>query len=215
MNEPVLTSLFAQIEHAWEERGDAELVEKLAEQHPQYAHDLFAFFDAILSGDDDLPAGAGAAAVRDTLAWLKEEHAAARAERAAGPAAAVRAPGPSPPQDLLGFLCTETAKPPQAVAAGMEDTTLELLVLFSQYPQLLPPGARRAVALNAHRGHGVDPRRTRRKFDDAGPQAIAASRTGAYDAPPRNYEELLDRAALSADLRARWLAFAEDSDAEA
>jgi hypothetical protein len=214
VNEPVLSSLFAQIEHAWEEHGETEMVEKLAEEHPQYAEDLFAFLSAIQSDDDDLPVGAGAAAARDTLEWLKEEHAAARGEQAATPATAINASGTSPPQDLLAFLSTEAAKPPRAVATGMEDTTLELLVLFSRYPQLVPPGARRAVALKAHRGHGVDPARTRRKFDDAAPLARAASRTGAYDAPPGSYEELLDRAALPADLRARWLAFAEDAGTE-
>jgi hypothetical protein len=214
MNEPVLTSLFAQIEHEWEERGDTELVEKLAEQYPQYADDLFAFFDAILSEDDELPAGAGAAAVRDTLEWLKEEHAAARAERAAAPSAAMNASGPSPPQDLLGFLCSETNKAPRAVAAEMEDTTVELLLKFSEYPQLVPAGARRAVALRAHRGLGVDPEKIRRKFDDPTHFAMAASRTGAYGTAPATYEELLDRAALSPDLRARWLAFARDVEAE-
>ena len=77
-NEPTLASLLAQIETAWEERGDARLVEKLADEHPQFAEGLFAFFDAILSEDEELPPGVGAAAVRDTMEWLKEEHAIAR-----------------------------------------------------------------------------------------------------------------------------------------
>lgn len=214
MNEPVLTSLFADIEHAWEERGDTELVEKLAEEYPQYADDLFAFFDAILSDDDELPAGAGAAAVRDTLEWLKEEHAAARAERATAPSAAMNASGPSPPQDLLGLLCSETNKAPRAIAAKMEDTTVELLLRFSAYPQLVPAGARRAVALRAQRGLAVDPEKVRRKFEDPAHFAMAASRTGAYGAAPATYEELLEGAALSPDLRARWLAFARGVEAE-
>lgn len=213
-NEPVLNSLFAQIEHAWEEHSDTELVEKLADQYPEYAEDLFAFFSAILSGDDELPAGAGAAAVRDTMAWLEEEHASARAERVGAPAPALGASGPSPPQDLLSFLCSETGKPPLVVINGMEDTTSELLDLFSRYPHLVPIGARRAVAVRAQRAHGVDPVRVRRKFDEAAPLAMAASRTGAYGAVPASYEKLLDRAALPADLRARWLAFASDADTE-
>ena len=211
-NERVLNTLFAQIECAWEEHGDTELVEKLADQYPEYAEDLFAFFSAILSDDDELPAGAGAAAVRDTMTWLAEEHAAARPERVAAPAPSLGASGPSPPQDLLGFLCNETGKPPLVVVSGMEDTTPELLDLFSRYPHIVPSGARRAVALRAYRGHGVDPAKVRRKFDEVAPFAMAASRTGAYGAVPASFEELLDRAALPADLRARWLAFALDAD---
>lgn len=213
-SEPALTSLFAQIEHAWKERGDTQLVEKLADRHPQHAQDLFAFFDAILSDEDDLPAGAGAAAVRGTHEWLKEELATVRAEGTSPRSSVASASGPSPPGDLLQFLCVETGKSPAAVVSGMDDTTMELMVMFSQYPTLVPDGARQVFALKAQRGHGVDPRRTRRKFEDAPPLARAASRTGVYDTPPGSYEELLDRAALPSDLRARWLAFAEDADSQ-
>ncbi|HEV2149799.1 MAG TPA: DEAD/DEAH box helicase family protein [Longimicrobiaceae bacterium] len=67
-----LEVLLAQLERAWEEQGDAQLVEALAAAHPGYADELYAFFDALVSEDDPLPDGVGAAAVRGTLAWLRD-----------------------------------------------------------------------------------------------------------------------------------------------
>jgi hypothetical protein len=205
INEPTLASLLAQIETAWEERGDAELVEQLADQHPEFAEDLFAFFDAILSEDDELPPGVGAAAVRDTMEWLKEEHAIARGGSAPAETAAAAESGPSPPQDLLGLLCGETGKSPTAVAAEMEDTPLGLIVMFARYPELVPPGPRRAFARRAHRVHQVSRDKVTRKFEETAEFARAASRTGAYSSGPTSYEELLNRAGLSPELRALWL----------
>ena len=52
-----LPALRAQIETAWEERADASLVDRLAVEHPEHAEDLFAFADAIMDDDSDLPNG--------------------------------------------------------------------------------------------------------------------------------------------------------------
>jgi hypothetical protein len=204
-NEPTLASLLAQIETAWEERGDTRLVEKLADEHPHFAEGLFAFFDAILSEDEELPPGVGAAAVRDTMEWLKEEHAIARGGSAPAETAAEPASGPSPPQDLLGLLCGETGKSPTAVAAEMEDTTLGLIMMFARYPELVPSGPRRAFARRAHRAHQVSRNTITRKFEETSQFARAASRSGAYSTDPTSYEELLNRAGLSSELRAFWL----------
>lgn len=195
-----LHTLFAQIETAWEERGDAGLVDRLAAEHPEHAEELYSFFDAITADDEELPPGAGEAAVRNTLDWLKEEHEAGLAE-----VEAAREGGPSPPQDLLGLLVEASGKDPLEIAEAMEDTPLELLDAFAQYPQLVKPGARRAVATRAHRGLDIAPYRVLRKFDESVDFARAASRQGGYGAPPASYEELLDLADLSPELRSLWI----------
>ena len=194
-----LHTLFAQIETAWEERGDARLVDRLAAEHPDHAEELYSFFDAITT-DEELPPGVGEAAVRNTLAWLKEEHEAGLAELGAA-----REGGPSPPLDLLGLLVEASGKDPPEVAEAMEDTPLELLDVFAQYPQLVKPGARRAVADRAYRGLDIAPYRVLRKFDESADFARAASRQGGYGAPPASYEDLLDLADLPPELRSLWL----------
>lgn len=201
-----LHALFAQIETGWEERGDARLVDRLAAEHPEHAEELYSFFDAITAGDEELPPGAGEAAVRNTLAWLKEEHEAGLAELGAG--------GPSPPLDLMGLLVEASGKDPLEVVEAMGDTPLELLDVFARYPQLVRPGARRAVADRAYRGLDIAPYRVLRKFDESADFARAASRQGGYGAPPASYEELLDLADLPPELRSLWLrngAEAEDT----
>jgi hypothetical protein len=195
-----LHTLFAQIETAWEERGDAGLVDRLAAEHPERAEELYSFFDAITAEDEDLPPGAGEAAVRNTLAWLKEEHEAGLAE-----VAAAREGGPSPPQDLMGLLVEASGRDPLEIAEAMEDTPLELLDVFTRYPQLVRPGARRALAARAHRGVDIAPYRVLRKLDESVNFASAASRQGGYGSPPASYEDLLDLAGLSPELRSLWL----------
>lgn len=198
----ILSRLLAEIETAWEEHGDASLVERLASEHPQYAEELFAFMDAILEEDAELPAGAGAATVRRTVDWLAEEHreeaVAARPEREPARAAA------GPPQDLLGLLVEESGREPVEIVQVIADTTLELLAVFAQYPRLVKPLARKAFATRAERGLGVDRRRVLAKFEESQPFARAASRRGGYGAEPQSYEELLDLAGLKEELRALW-----------
>ncbi len=195
-----LHALFAQIETAWEERGDARLVDRLAAEHPEHAEELYSFFDAITAGNEELPPGAGEAAVRNTLAWLKEEHEAGLAELGAAGGG-----GLSPPLDLMGLLVEASGKDPLEIVEAMEDAPLELLDVFTRYPQLVRPGARRALAARAYRGLDIAPYRVLRKFDESADFARAASRQGGYGPPPESYEDLLDLADLPPELRSLWL----------
>lgn len=201
-----LHALFAQIETAWEEHGDADLVHRLAAEHPEHAEEMYSFFDAI-SRDEELPPGVGEAAVRNTLALLKGEHEAGLAELTAA-----RGGGPSPPQDLLGLLVEASGKDPLEIVEAMEDTPLELLDAFAQYPQLVKPGARRAVATRAYRGLDITPYRVLRKFEESADFARAASRQGGYSAPPTSYEDLLGLAGLPPKLRSLWLQLGAEGD---
>lgn len=200
-----LYSLFAQIETAWEERGDAGVVDRLAAEHPEYAEELYSFFNAITADDEELPPGVGEAAVRNTLAWLKEEHEAGLAELAIASGGS-----PSLPLDLMGLLVEVSGKDPLEIAEAMEDTPLELLDAFAQYPELVKSGARRAVATRAYRGLDIAPYRVLRKFDESADFARAASRQGGYGTPPASYEDLLDLAGLSPELRSLWLQLGAD-----
>lgn len=206
-NDHSLYSLFAQIETAWEENGNAGVVDQLAAEHPEHAEALYSFFNALTADDEELPLGVGEAAVRNTLAWLKEEHEAGLAELAAA-----RGGGPSPPQDLMGLLVEASGKDPLEIAEVMEDTPLELLDVFAQYPQLVTPGARRAVAARAYQGLDIAPYRVLRKFDESADFARAASRRGGYGAPPASYEALLELPDLSPELRSLWLQLGTQED---
>jgi len=202
-----LSRLLAEIEAAWEERGDASLVERLAAEHPEHAEELFAFMDAILEEDADLPAGAGAAAVTNTLAWLAEEH---RPPAAGEPPERPNKGAGNPPQDLMGFLVAESGKGPAEVAEALEDTPIELLAAFAQYPRLVKPPARRALAERVERGLGIDRRRVTAKLEEPSDFARAASRRGGYGAEPESYEDLLNIADLKGARRALWLRLGED-----
>lgn len=208
----ILSRLLAEIETAWEEHGDASLAERLASEHPQYAEELFAFMDAILEEDAELPTGAGAAAVRQTLNWLaeerREEAVAATPEREPAGAAA------GPPQDLVGLLVNESGREPMEIVQAIADTTLELLAVFAQYPRLVKPLARRAFATRAERGLGVDRRQILTKFEEPQPLARAASRRGGYGAEPQSYEDLLDLAGLRGELRALWRRLGDEVEEE-
>ena len=211
-DKPTLSRLLAEIETAWEERGDASLVERLAVEHPEHAAELFAFMDAIMEEDAELPAGAGAAAVTNTLAWLAEEH--------RGPMAAEQPPerpnkgAGSTPQDLMGFLVVESGRGPAEIADALGDTPIELLAVFAQYPRLVAPPARRALAERVERGLGIDRRRVTAKFDESSEFARAASRSGGYGAGPKSYEDLLNIADLKGERRALWLRLGEDDGEE-
>ena len=203
-NNTPLASLLAEIETAWEERGDDQLVERLAAAHPEHADDLYAFLEAI-TDDDELPPGVGAVAVRNTLTWLSEEH-----EPPAGDPSPAGGSGGSPgsqPQNLMGLLCAESGRNPSEVASAIEDAPLELITAFATYPRLVPDAARDEFASRSERSLGVDRAMVRRKFDNDADLPMAASRHGAYGAPPSTYEELLKQAGVPARVRKIWMRF--------
>ncbi|HEX8361390.1 MAG TPA: hypothetical protein VF613_14850 [Longimicrobium sp.] len=204
-NETTLADLLAEIETAWEERGDDQVAERLAAAHPEHADDLYAFFEAITTDDGELPPGVGAAAVRNTLAWLREEH-----EPPVGdppPAGGTGGAPGAPPRNLMGLLCDESGKDPGTVASAIEDAPLELITAFATYPRLVPDAARDEFASRSARALRIDEARVRRKFDDDAQLPMAASRHGAYAAPPSTYEELLRQFGVPARVRKLWIRF--------
>lgn len=204
-----LATLLAQIETTWGDRGDQVLVEQLVEElataHPELADELYGFLEAITTDEDDeIPPHVGAAAVRHSLAWLREEH----EPPADGPPPAGGTGGPDgPPQNLMGLLCAESGKDPSGVASAIEDAPLELITAFSTYPRLVPDAARDEFASRSERALHIDRHKVRRKFEDEISFAMAASRRGAYDASPSSYEELLKEAGLPARVRKFWMRF--------
>ena len=194
---PSLFELQILIDEAWEESRNLDLVADLAARYPEHADELFAFAEALLFEDDPLPPPLAQAALR-----------AGEAALAAVPPPTTR-PSAGAPQNLLAILVAESGLPPAKAAAAMEDMPLPLLISFSDHPHVVTRRAREEVAMRAQRGLGVARDRVLAFFDVALPLARAASRRGPAAAEPTTYDDLLDRARLTPELRAVWNTFRE------
>jgi len=192
---PSLLELQILVDEAWEAGRNLDLVADLAARYPEHADELFAFAEALLFEDYPLPPPLAQAALR------------------AGEAALASLPPPtnSPlagaPQNLLAVLVAESKLPPAKAAEAMGDMPLPLLISFSDYPQVVTRRAREEVAKRAQRGLRIARDRVLSCFDVALPVARAASRRGPAAADPTSYDDLLDRARLTPELRAVWSTF--------
>jgi hypothetical protein len=194
---PSLFELQTLIDEAWEESRNLDLVADLATRYPEHADELFAFAEALLFEDDPLPPPLAQAALRAGDAAL-----------AAVPPPTV-SPSAGAPQTLLAVLVAESGLPPSQAAAAMEDMPLPLLISFSDHPQIVTERAREEFATRAQRGLGVARDRVLSCFNVTPPLARAASRRGPAAADPTTYDDLLDRARLTPELRTLWSTFRE------
>jgi|SRR6185369_13192788 len=92
------------------------------------------------------------------------------------------------------------------LAAALPNVTPEFIVLVSRHPNLLPVQARVTLAASVEEHLQVSATESMRYLEDQSAITRAASRAGPFVPEPTSFTELLDRAALSPEQRAFWLA---------
>lgn len=229
----LLNQLLGVIEEAWREQRDRLVAYRLAESHPEYREALLEFFDDLVLGPDkDVSADVVKSEARIS-AWIESTGIAA----ALAAAARVRGTGsttpgtPSVPAETKNDLAQQRTggKPPShpevttwlmllktrlnrrlpELAAALPNVTPELLVLASRHPNLLPAQARTALAASVEEHLNVSAAESMRFLEDQPAITRAASRAGPFVPEPISFDELLERAALSPEQKAFWIAYGD------
>jgi hypothetical protein len=230
----LLERLCTEIEAAWEDRREYRILHHLAEEYPDLSDELYDFFAVLTSDNDpDLPPALAQRAVARTREWLEsgaydrivQE---ARAERRLTPTPATSEPttspvsgdgsqesrGAPPPRSFIGFLQQRTQQPPMAIAARIPHASVELLTWLGRHPDLMNSAVRRSLARAIEVSWTIPQQETLLELNSPTELQRAASRRGAYGAPPDSFRELLRRTGLSPADQRYWLRVAEEATPE-
>lgn len=228
----LLHELLADVEGGWRDRRDRTVAYRLAEAHPAYRDHLLEFFE-------DLVLGAGADVSADIVdvenrlsQWIQAEGidaAVASAvqaregasgttaerhvltERPAAPPSGSSGAGQAVPKTWLVFLKERLNRGLLELAAPLPHVTPEYLALASRHPTLVPDRARRALAGAVEDCWHVSTEESMR-YLSAQPEVVrAASRSAPFIKEPTSFRELLERAALTPEQKAFWLAWDQDA----
>lgn len=227
----LLNELLAAVEVGWRDRHDRTVAYRLAEAHPEYRDQLLEFFeDLVLGADENVSAdvndaenrvsqwiqtvGVGAAVAaavqaREGESGTTEMRHVATDRPGNRPSGSIANKGTDQvaPKTWLAFLKERLNRGLPQLAAALPQVTTEYLALASRHPTLLPDSARRALA-GAVEDCWQVPLAESMQYLNAQPAvARAASRSAPFAKEPTTFQELLDRAALSPEQKAFWMAY--------
>ncbi len=209
-NPDLLDRLTEELEQAWNDRRDHELVDRLAAEHPALAFHLYEFFaDVVEAGlDADRPRPEYIAADERAKAWLERE-----GFKKVADAFQVIGATPSPPStpSFLKLLRDITKKRTPELANAL-DVPGDFLVGASENPKVLPQATRLEFARRAHQKLGVDQQRSLVALTGGVTRyQTAASRPKAYSSSSITYTDLVNHSALTDDQKLYWLSFRDRS----
>ena len=222
-----LSELLAQVERAWFDNHDRMLIYTLGDEYPEFRDELFQFFEDLVLGSEK-PANqdmleveervhnwlqstgleiAEAAAVQE---WAKRVTSAPTSSSAAtslGDGAAVEkvSSGEGKTQTFLMFLRRRLGQKLPELAKSLPNVTTEFLVLVSRHPNLVPEQAKQTFAHFVEERWRIPVKETFAYM--AGEPRIlrAASRSKPFENEPSSFQELLERANLTAEQKTFWL----------
>jgi hypothetical protein len=230
----LVEQLFAEIERAWIDRQDRTTVYKLADKHPEFRDELYEFFEDLVLGPGSEPSRDEREAEVKVADWLRSTgfglaRAAASEVQASGKTTATstevtRVPAPagtskSPERGLgesvatkdetwLAFLKRRTGQGISGLAQSLTDATTEYVAMVSRYPNLVPEGVKRELARQVEERWGIDCRESLGLLAVQPRLVKAAARSVPFEPEPRDFEELLERSALTASQKQAWLRYA-------
>lgn len=219
----LLYRLTEEIERAWNERRDYEIVHRLADEHPELATELYEFFADVFEADDQVDRQRPERAEMDAsvVAWLREEGYALGAASFDAPGReATTTPfslsegcsdsttnSPAVPgESFVGYLRRTTDESVERLAADI-DITQEFLIGLSDNGAIVPPRARSEVCRRVMRVHRLDEKTLLSVLAQSGqtPMAKAASRQRAYASKKLTYADIVRWSNMD-DIRQRfWL----------
>jgi hypothetical protein len=233
----LLSRLQIEIEEAWNAKGDDEIVDKLARQHPTLAAELYVFFADLVAAvldEDELRPELAAADERMRL-WLEREGyrkvATAYEEGKASttttgtptsttpatpPTArtppTIKSARPTSAQGLLAFLREVTGEGPVSLAPLL-GITPAFLIDLADHVSVIPESARRELARRVEKACGIKAAATLAVLNEsqqgkATMSRKAASRSKAYKKESTNYADIVNRSSLNDEQRRYWLSLA-------
>lgn len=226
-----LAELFAQIERAWLDRHDRHMVRDLSEKHPDLREQLYEFFADLVLGDESV--GADTAEADDRISrWLvssgldvaaeasvqaRSNHETTRsASPATGSVPQLKVLGTVDQNDLclshpveqknwIFFLRKRTKQSLPSLVKELTNVTTEYLILVSRHPNVVPIDAKKRLAENVEQRWGVPAKESAEFLSDEPRLLRAASRSKAFAKDPKSFNELLNRACLTAEQKQFWL----------
>jgi hypothetical protein len=220
-----LTSLLAEIERAWLDRGERPAIERLVREHPEFETDLREFSSCLFdSGDTDvepeflraesnvydwllhggiaeaLSEAATARRETTTTSVQREIHNTDNMDTDSG-----KASDQQRSDSWITFLYRRSGCQRNKIAATLPNVTLEFLVLVSRYPDVIPFAVKAKLAESAQQSLGVPADESLQCLSgNTSPMRRAASRSRPADRPPQTFEDILELAAFDDAARAFW-----------
>jgi hypothetical protein len=221
-NQELLSNLCSQIERAWVDDHNRLLVYELGQKHPEFRDELYEFFEDIVLGpgtatieieeaedrvDQWLQAssleilrtaaakelamrvttGATSSAVSDNNETTVEEKVAGKNE------------------NFQLFLRRRLHQKLVDLVVSWPNVTTEYLVLVSRHTALVPERVKETIARYVEERWQIPIRESLKYLDAEQTVLRAASRKQSFEKEPSDFQELLERAALSAEQKSFWL----------
>lgn len=229
-NRAGLDDLLLKLEREWERAGDPGIIDRLAEENPERADDLFDYFAFLVDADSGLlnDAEDDARMAGFVARWLESEGlsmartiASETRRRGSGTTQAGtptvdlpngRSAGVLPQtgelglgrMSLSGFLSRATGRKPSEVIAAL-GVPPGLMAALSAHHESIPLPVREALAERAQRSLGVDRDRVLDCLRSAPNLPVAASRETPYENKRLAWSEVVRMAGMSADEERYWL----------
>jgi len=221
-NHELLSNLCSQIERAWVDDHNRLLVYELGQKHPEFRDDLYEFFEDLVLGPDTatieieeaedrvdqwlqassleilrtaaakelamrVTTGATSSAVSDNNETTVEEKVAGKNE------------------NFQLFLRRRLHKKLVDLVVSWPNITTEYLVLVSRHTDLVPERVKETIARYVEERWQIPIRESLKYLDAEQTVLRAASRKQSFEKEPSDFQELLERAGLSADQKSFWL----------
>ena len=222
-----LSELFAQVERAWLDNHDRMLIYRLGNEYPEFRDELFEFFEDLVLGSEKQASQdmleveervhqwlqstgldiAKAAAAQEWAKRVTSDPTSSPATTSAdvGSASEKVVVGQGKTQTFLMFLRRRLGQKLPEVAKSLPNVSTEFLVLISRHSNLVPDQIKQTFAHYVEKRWRIPVKETF-LYLAGEPQVLrAASRSQPFENEPTNFQELLERANLSAEQKSFWL----------
>ena len=221
-NHELLSNLCSQIERAWVDDHNRLLVYELGLKHPEFRDELYEFFE-------DLVLGPGTATIEIEEAedrvdqWLQAssleilrtaaaKELAMRVTTGATSSAVSDNNETTVEEKVAGknenfqlFLRRRLHQKLVDLVVSWPNVTTEYLVLVSRHTALVPERVKETIARYVEERWQIPIRESLKYLDAEQTVLRAASRKQSFEKEPSDFQELLERAALSAEQKSFWL----------
>jgi len=221
-NQELLSNLCSQIERAWVDDHNRLLVYELGLKHPEFRDELYEFFE-------DLVLGPGTATIEIEEAedrvdqWLQAssleilrtaaaKELAMRVTTGATSSAVSDNNETTVEEKVAGknenfqlFLRRRLHQKLVDLVVSWPNVTTEYLVLVSRHTALVPERVKETIARYVEERWQIPIRESLKYLDAEQTVLRAASRKQSFEKEPSDFQELLERAALSAEQKSFWL----------
>jgi len=221
-NQELLSNLCSQIERAWADDHNRLLVHELGQKHPEFRDELYDFFE-------DLVLGPGTATIEIEEAedrvdqWLQAssleilrtaaaKELAMRVTTGATSSAVSDNNETTVEEKVAGknenfqlFLRRRLHQKLVDLVVSWPNVTTEYLVLISRHTALVPERVKETIARYVEERWQIPIRESLKYLDAEQTVLRAASRKQSFEMEPSDFQELLERAALSAEQKSFWL----------